>query len=149
MPLKHWFERHFFIHQQIILMKYLVLISLFQFMILGLSAQDSDTFEPATPTRPVVGMDKFIKQFGKKLKYPKEARRLKVEGKVLIQFIVHKNGHLSTFKIIKGIGNGCDEEAIRVIKLLAEHPKYGKWKPAIQYGKPIDLRYVMPVSFRL
>jgi len=92
---------------------------------------------------PVGGMTKFYQYFGKNLVYPIPARQAGIEGKVYLQFIVDKNGNVSDVKVAKGIGYGCDEEAIRVIK---EGPK---WNPAKQRGKAVNSRVTFPLHFKL
>ncbi|MEO1652983.1 MAG: energy transducer TonB, partial [Bacteroidota bacterium] len=66
---------------------------------------------------PQGGRKAFYQFIGNKLKYPKQARRMGVEGMVVVQMIVDKDGSLTDFKVVKGIGAGCDEEALRVLKL--------------------------------
>jgi TonB family protein len=85
-------------------------------------------------------LNKFL---GSRLRYPVRARENKVQGKVYIGFIVEKNGSLSDFKVVRGIGGGCDEEAIRVLKLSPI------WKPAYANGKPVRTSYTLPITFQL
>ncbi|MFM8914185.1 MAG: TonB family protein [Flammeovirgaceae bacterium] len=92
---------------------------------------------------PQGGLENFYKSLAKNLKYPSAARHTGVEGRVFVQFIVNKDGSLSDFTIAKGIGAGCDEEAIRIIQ---EGPK---WAAAKQRGKPVRQRMVLPVFFML
>jgi protein TonB len=92
---------------------------------------------------PNGGMEAFRKYLEKNLKYPKQARKMGVEGKVFVQFVVDKDGSISDVKAIKGIGAGCDEEAIRIIQ---ESPK---WKPGKQRGRPVKVRVVVPIVFKL
>ncbi|MEQ8239735.1 MAG: energy transducer TonB [Cyclobacteriaceae bacterium] len=89
------------------------------------------------------GMDAFHKAIANNLKYPKQARKQGIEGRVYLQFIVDKSGEVREIKTVKGIGGGCDEEAERVIKLT------GKWKPGTQSGKPVNVRMVLPIIFQL
>ncbi len=77
------------------------------------------------------------------LRYPAQARENKIQGKVYIGFIVERNGTLSDFKIIKGIGGGCDEEAIRVLKLSPP------WKPGMAESNPVRTAYVQPITYQL
>ncbi|MEO1655352.1 MAG: energy transducer TonB, partial [Bacteroidota bacterium] len=92
---------------------------------------------------PKGGMAAFYKYLGKKIKYPKLARRMQIEGRVFVQFVVDKDGSLTDIKVLKGIGGGCDEEAIRVLK---EAPK---WEAGRQRGKPVRVRMSVPIFFRL
>ncbi|MDB5119153.1 MAG: energy transducer TonB [Sphingobacteriales bacterium] len=77
------------------------------------------------------------------LKYPVKATEDKVTGKVFISFIVEKNGSLTDLKIIKGIGSGCDEEAIKVLK--ASPP----WKPGSVGGHPVRASFTLPITFQV
>lgn len=92
---------------------------------------------------PKDGMESFYDYVRKRLKYPTEARRKGVEGKVFVQFVVEKDGSLSDVTVIKGIGAGCDEEAKKVIQ-NAEN-----WIPGRQRGIPVNVRMVIPITFSL
>lgn len=92
---------------------------------------------------PQNGLIAFQKFLAKNIKYPNQARRMGIEGKVFIQFVVDKEGNVSEIKTLKGIGAGCDEEAERVMALLP------KWKPGRQGAKRVAVRMIMPISFRL
>ena len=81
------------------------------------------------------------------LEYPKEAQKNDIEGQVISQFVVSKDGTTSDFKIIRGIGGGCDEEVIRVLNKMNE--KGILWKPGMQEGKPVNVIFTLPVSFKL
>lgn len=91
---------------------------------------------------PEGGMEAFYKFVGKELRYPAQANRMGVEGRVFVQFVVDEKGNVSEVKAVKGIGAGCDEEAVRVIKLT-------KWKPGKQRGRAVKVRMIMPVMFKL
>lgn len=75
--------------------------------------------------------------------YPEIARRAGIQGKVLLSFVIEKDGTISNIKVIKGIGGGCDEEAARVTLML------NKWNPGIQNGSPVRVRMIMPFFFKL
>jgi protein TonB len=66
-----------------------------------------------------------------------------VEGKVFVQFVIGKDGSISDVKVIKGIGAGCDEEAIRIVQSSPA------WNPGKQRGKPVKQRYTLPIQFKL
>jgi len=89
------------------------------------------------------GLQEFYKYLGKHIKYPRKAQRLGIEGRVYLQFIVEKDGSLTDIQVVKGIGAGCDEEAVRV---LQNSPK---WKPAKQRGKKVRFKMTQPISFKL
>jgi protein TonB len=92
---------------------------------------------------PVGGFSSFYEYVAQNLRYPGRAIRNNIEGRVYIQFVVEKDGSLTDIKVLKGIGGGCDEEACRII---SEAPK---WKPGKQRGRPVRVKMVMPVLFRL
>ncbi|MCG8477346.1 MAG: energy transducer TonB [Cytophagales bacterium] len=96
--------------------------------------------QPSFGKRGIAGFYKFVK---KKLKYPAQARRMGIQGRVILQFVVDEQGSISDINVLKGIGAGCDEEAIRVMKLSP------KWKPGKQRGRPVKVRMVMPIVFKL
>ena len=79
----------------------------------------------------------------KNVQYPKEAMEKEISGRVLVGFIVEKDGSISETEIVKGIGGGCDEEAVRVVKAMP------KWKPGKQKGKPVRVHFMLPLTFKL
>ncbi|CAN5293369.1 hypothetical protein BH23BAC1_BH23BAC1_29250 [soil metagenome] len=93
--------------------------------------------------QPQGGFEAFYKYIQKNMNYPAQARRMGVEGKVYVQFVVDKDGSLNEVQAIKGIGAGCDEEAVRVVKAAP------KWKPGKQRGRAVKVRMVVPITFRL
>ncbi len=95
------------------------------------------------PARPREGFELYVSKLGSQIQYPATAREQKVEGKVFVQFTVNETGALSDFQIIKGIGSGCDQEALRVIE------QGGDWLPAEQRGQKVKQRMVIPIQFSL
>lgn len=89
------------------------------------------------------GFEAMGKFLGKNMKYPAKARRMDIQGSVFVSFVIDKNGNISDPQIIKGISAECDEEAIRVVKLMPP------WKPGKQNGKPVKCRFVLPIKFKL
>jgi len=85
-------------------------------------------------------MMQFIK---KNLKYPASARRMGVDGTVYVSFVVSKDGSISEVKTIRGISADCDKEAMRVVSMMPP------WKPGRQNGKPVFVRFVLPIKFQL
>lgn len=79
----------------------------------------------------------------KNIVYPKIAAENKIEGKVIVQFIVEKDGSVSNVAVIKKAGWDMDEEAIRVVRAMPN------WKPGKQNGKPVRVRYTLPINFKL
>lgn len=89
------------------------------------------------------GVKELYAFINRNLKYPVEAQQANVSGKVFAQFVVRQDGSISDIKILKGMGFGCDEETVRVI---AQMPK---WKPGKQNGRPVNVRFTMPVAFTM
>ncbi|MCP4459863.1 MAG: energy transducer TonB [Cytophagales bacterium] len=89
------------------------------------------------------GIQAFYKFVSEKLRYPASARRMGIQGRVYIEFTVDKTGSLGNIHVVKGIGSGCDKEAVRVLKLVP------KFNPGKQRGKPVNVRMVVPIIFKL
>ena len=89
------------------------------------------------------GEAKLLKYVATHIKYPQIARETGIQGRVFVGFVVEPDGSVSNVKILRGIGGGCDEEAVRVIKSLP------KWKPGKQRGKAVRVSYQIPVLFKL
>jgi len=79
----------------------------------------------------------------KNLRYPKRPGKVCIEGKVIIRFVVSEDGSISNCEVVRGIGGGCDEEALRLVKNMPH------WKPGKQDGKPVKVPYTLPVAFKL
>ena len=92
---------------------------------------------------PKSGMGAFYKYVGEKIKYPAQARRMGVEGRVFVQFVVNRDGSIVDVTVLKGIGAGCDEEATRIVQSAPA------WKPGKQRGKPVRQKMVIPIIFKL
>lgn len=75
--------------------------------------------------------------------YPKEARDHKIEGKVLVEFIINEDGTPSDHKVVQGIGYGCDEAALEAFK------KMPSWKPGLLNGKPVKVRLQTAYLYKL
>jgi len=91
----------------------------------------------------VGGIEKFYKYLQNNIHYPAVAKENNVQGKVFVTFVVEKDGSLTDIKVVRGIGSGCDEEAMRVLK------NSPRWTPGIQNGRPVRVQYTMPISFTL
>ena len=94
------------------------------------------------PTFPG-GEQKLLEYVAKNVKYPQIARESGIKGRVFISFVVEPDGSVSNVKVLRGIGGGCDEEAMRVVKSMP------KWKPGKQRGKAVRVSYMLPVNFQL
>jgi TonB family protein len=89
------------------------------------------------------GTEALMKYLGNNVKYPKEAKENKIEGKVLIGFIIDTKGNIKEVNIIKTADELLDAEAVRVIKTMP------KWKPGKQDGKKVNVKFVLPIAFKL
>ena len=83
-----------------------------------------------------------LKALSKIIKYPKEAKKLGVQGVVYVQFIVDEKGAVVDPKLIRKLGAGCDEEALRALEKL-------KFNPGYVQGKPVKARFTLPIRFAL
>jgi len=92
---------------------------------------------------PIGGYAAFYQHVSNNIRYPQQARRMGIEGKVFIGFVVDEYGRLTQLKVVKGIGAGCDEEALRVVQTSPP------WKPGNQRGKNVKVRMVVPIRFML
>lgn len=77
------------------------------------------------------------------IKYPEEAKELGIQGKVYVTFVVEKDGSITDIKVLRGIGGGCDEEAVRVVKTMPN------WTPGKQRGNAVRVQFNLPIKFTL
>ena len=89
------------------------------------------------------GEAKLMDYIAKNMRYPQIARESGIQGRVFLNFVVEPDGSLSNVVVARGIGGGCDEEAVRVVKSMP------KWKPGKQRGRAVRVSYTLPVNFRL
>lgn len=89
------------------------------------------------------GYEAMMRFIQKNMRYPASARRMGVDGTVYVQFVVGKDGTISEVKTIRGISADCDKEAERVVNAMPN------WKPGRQNGKPVFVRFVLPIRFKL
>jgi protein TonB len=89
------------------------------------------------------GMAECMKFLGKNIKYPTISQENGVSGKVIVQFVVNKDGSVVDPVVVRSVDPYLDKEALRVISTMP------KWKPGKQRGKPVRVRYTVPVTFRL
>ncbi|MEQ9285717.1 MAG: M56 family metallopeptidase [Cyclobacteriaceae bacterium] len=92
---------------------------------------------------PVGGMKEFYSYVAHNLRYPTTARQKGIEGRVFIQFVVDSEGNLTKIKTVKGVGAGCDEEAVRVLEGAPN------WKPGKQRGRAVNVRMILPITFKI
>jgi len=89
------------------------------------------------------GTTEMYKYLSKNIKYPSAASRANVSGRVFMSFVVNTDGSIQDVSVLKGLGFGCDEEAIRVVKAMP------KWKPGKQSGRAVRVKYNLPINFQL
>lgn len=90
---------------------------------------------------PVGGINAFNAFVSQNIVYPNQARRMGIGGRVFVEFIVEKDGSITNVRTLKGIGAGCDEEAVRVVGMAP------KWNPGKQRGKAVRQKMVLPIIF--
>jgi len=88
-------------------------------------------------------LDNYAEFIAENIRYPEEARQLDIQGNVYVNFVVEADGSISNVTVARGIGGGCDEEAVRVVKLMP------KWKPGKQQGMPVRVQFNLPIKFTL
>ena len=91
----------------------------------------------------VGGVKELFKYLGENTKYPRRALKADIEGTVYIQFVIGKNGAIRNIKIIRGVNELLDNEALRVVKSMPD------WKPGSQHGKKVSVRYQLPIHFKI
>ena len=89
------------------------------------------------------GVAAQVKYFKKNLRYPAEAKKAGTQGRVVVQFFVNKDGSISNVKVLRGVDPALDAEAIRLVNSMP------KWKPGMQKGKAVTVKYTVPVLFKL
>ena len=89
------------------------------------------------------GMKELLKFLQDNLKYPENAMKNNVQGRVIVQFVVEKNGTPTEFKVLRSVDPDLDAEALRVMKAMP------KWKPGMQKGQVVRVKFTVPVSFKL
>ena len=125
---------------------------LFFFLLLLIGPIEGYAQMKKAPPKPEVmpvfpgGQEKMYKYIYTVMKYPAEARQKGVSGIVSVEFMVDEKGVLSDFLVPKGIGSGCDEEAVRVISSMnTAH----RWTPAKTNGRPVKAMFTLPIKFVL
>lgn len=89
------------------------------------------------------GYEAMLKFLADNIVYPQEAKDNKIEGRVIVTFVVEKDGSISSIRVLSDIGSGCGAEVVRVLKLMP------KWKPGMQKGQPVRVQYSLPVLFTI
>lgn len=91
----------------------------------------------------VGGEEALFQYLGDHIRYPQMAKEAGISGKVYLTFVVDTNGVISDIEVLKGIGGGCDEEAVRVLRNMP------RWNPGKNNGQPVRVHFNLPVSFTL
>jgi periplasmic protein TonB len=89
------------------------------------------------------GEEALFKYLAQNIKYPQIAKEAGITGRVFVNFVIDKEGNVTDVKVLRGIGGGCDEEAVRVVKNMP------KWSAGKQRGKPVKVSYNLPIKFSL
>ena len=89
------------------------------------------------------GMQECMKWLGKNIKYPTTAQEKGIQGRVIMQFVVERDGSITEPKVVRGVDPDLDKEALRVISIMPN------WKPGMQKGKAVRVKYTLPVAYRL
>lgn len=122
----------------------LVIMIVFAYMAIPSEVKAQEVYEEVDEMPvPPGGMGGWIKHLTGNLKYPKTARDGKVEGMVILTFVVKEDGSVTNVEILKGIGSGCDEEGKRVVEISS------KWTPGKIAGNPVNTRITLPINFKL
>ena len=89
------------------------------------------------------GMEAMIQFISSNIQYPADAQKQKVDGRVLVNFVVEKDGSITEVKVVKPTFPSLDAEAVRVVKAMP------KWKPGYQRGQAVRVQFTMPINFSL
>ena len=89
------------------------------------------------------GIDSMFAFISRNIKYPEEALKNNISGRVFVTFVVEKDGQVTNARVLRDIGGGCGQEALRVVKSMP------KWKPGTQRGNPVRVQFNLPISFEL
>ena len=89
------------------------------------------------------GMEALMKYLTTNVKYPKDAVKQKIQGRVMVTFIVDTDGSITDVKVVKAVFPSIDKESVRVVKNMP------KWKPGKKDGRPVKVKYTLPLAFHL
>lgn len=122
-----------------------MVIKLIPVKIIKPNVTDADVYEVVEnmPEFPDGGMPGLMKYLSANIRYPEAAHKAGTQGRVTVQFVVGKDGSIGNVSILRGVDPALDAEAIRVISGMP------KWKPGTQKGEPVNVKYTVPVMFRL
>ena len=107
------------------------------------AADDVSTLRAESNPEFVGGMEALSQYIADNIRYPEQAKNDGTQGRVLVRFTVEPDGSVADAEVLRGIGSGCDEEALRVVKSMP------KWKPGQVNGRPVRVQYTLPITFKL
>ncbi len=122
-----------------------MVIELIPVNIIKSNVTDADVYEVVEnmPEFPNGGMAALMKYLTDNIRYPEAAKKAGIQGRVIVQFVVDKDGSIKNVRTLRGVNSDLDAEAIRVIQSMP------KWKPGTQKGEPVKVKYTIPVMFRI
>lgn len=89
------------------------------------------------------GLEALYKYLAENIKYPEQAKSDGIQGRVFVRFVIEADGSVTNAQVLRGIGGGCDEEALRVVEAMP------KWTPGMQQGKPVRVQFNLPITFKI
>ena len=113
--------------------------------ILEVTEPDENSIFQVVETQPEFpgGMAELMKYLQKNIRYPQICKEQRVQGRVIVQFVVNADSTITDVNVIKPVNPYLDQEALRVVKAMP------KWNPGKQRGEPVRVRFTLPVTFRL
>ena len=105
----------------------------------GQEAEEEEIFVVVEQAPELIGGLQYAQSL---INYPDIALEANIQGRVIVQMVIDKNGNVQQPRVVRGIGGGCDEEAVRVLKQV-------KFKPGMQRGKPVSVQYTIPIVFKI
>ncbi len=111
--------------------------------VLEFSISDSSMFSAETMPKFIGGQSALFSYIKTNINYPEKSKQAGIEGKVLVAFVIQKDGSVTNVNLIKGIGDKCDQEALKIINGMP------KWIPGSTEGKPLDVKIILPITFKL
>lgn len=123
----------------------MMLVLLFSFMTSTAQTKKNDMAYDVVEVMPQYpgGQIAMMKYIMENIKYPKQAMKEGIQGRVTVSFIVEKDGRVSNVRLLRSVQSALDKEAIRVVKSMP------KWTPGKHNGKPVRVRFNLPVMFKL
>ena len=123
----------------------MMLVLLFSFMTSTAQTKKNNMVYDVVEVMPQYpgGQTAMLKYIMENIKYPKQAMKEGIQGRVTVSFIVEKDGRVSNVRLLRSVQSALDKEAVRVVKSMP------KWSPGKQNGKPVRVRFNLPVMFKL